>query len=90
MESVVNRINLIVQPVWTYKEIMQFDNTIKSPATAIKLKERAIKEKNGTTPYGTKYVKTDSVLALYGTSREEEIKVLRGLLNEKELQEIKF
>ena len=90
MENVLTRIKLIVKPVWTYREIMDFDNSIKSPSTAIKLKERAIREKDGATPYGLKYVKTESVLALYGTTRESEIKVLRGLLNEKELQEIKF
>jgi len=91
MESeLVSRLKLYLNPIWTYKEIMQFDPTIKSPATAIKIKDRAIKEKKGASPYGTKYATTESVLALYGTTREKEINLIKGLLNEKELQEINF
>lgn len=79
------KLDLLKLPVWTYKEIMQFDNNIKSKATAIKVKNRAIKEQNGVVKYGTKYVKTDSVLALYGTTREEELNILERCisLNEK-------
>lgn len=79
------KLDLLNLPVWTYKEIMQFDNNIKSKATAIKVKNRAIKEQNGVVKYGTKYVKTDSVLALYGTTREEELNILERCisLNEK-------
>lgn len=76
--------------MWSYVEIMAFDPKIKSPVTAIKVKDRAIKEEKGATPYGNTYAKTDSVLALYGTTREKEVNLLKGLLNEKELQEINF
>ena len=82
MEEVKKRINLLKKPTWTYKDILEFDTEIKSPVTALKVKERAIKEQNGGVPFGTKYVKSDSVLALYGTTREQEIKLLRELVNE--------
>lgn len=75
MESINQRINLLNKPAWTYKDIMEFDHNIKSAATAIKLKKRAVKDFNGSVPYGTQYVKSDSVLALYGSSREKEIKL---------------
>lgn len=83
-EVITQRINLLKKPVWTYKDIIAFDEEIKSPATAIKVKNRAIKEHNGGVLYGTQYVKTDSVLALYGTSRENEIQLLKELINAKE------
>lgn len=82
MEEVVKRINLLKKPTWTYKDIMEFDTEIKSSTTAIKVKDRAIKEQSGEVPFGTKYVKADSVLALYGTTREHEIRLLRELMNE--------
>ena len=68
---------LIKKPVWTYKDIMLFDSNIKSATTAERIKKRAIKEYNGAVKFGTQYVKTDSVLALYGTSRENEMKLFR-------------
>jgi len=86
-QALIERYNLILQPCWTYREIMKYDKSIKSKATAIKLKDRAIKENNGSVKYGSQYAKTDSVLALYGTDRLTEIKVLKGLL-EDELQKI--
>jgi len=84
MEEIIKRINLLKKPVWTYKDIIEFDDEINSGATAIKVKNRAIKEQNGGVLYGTQYVKTDSVLALYGTSREKEILILKELINAKE------
>ena len=62
---------LLETPAWTYKEIMDYFG-VKSKTTAIRIKNRAINEKDGAVPYGTKYVKADSVLALFGTSREAE------------------
>lgn len=81
---VEERFNLIKQPTWTYKEIMKFDNNIKSKTTAIRVKNRAIKEQNGSVKFGTQYVSTDAVLALYGTSRENELKILKGIINNEE------
>lgn len=77
MERLDYLITLITKPVWTYKDIMKFDNNIKSPATAERIKTRAIKEYNGAVAFGTQYVKTDSVLALYGTNRIKELEILR-------------
>ena len=64
-------------PVWTYHEIMQYFPHANSKTTAIKIKQRAIKEYQGSVSYGTEYVKTDSVLALIGTSREKELSILK-------------
>ncbi len=86
-EEIVKAINLLKKPAWTYKDIMEFDNNIKSSATAIKIKNRAIKEFNGSVPFGTQYVKADSVLAIYGANRETEIKLLRELIDEKKLDQ---
>lgn len=77
--------SLLSMPCWTYKEIMLYDTKIKSKATAIKVKNRAIKEFDGSVSYGTQYVKTDSVLSLYGTNREKELNLLKELVNEEEL-----
>lgn len=86
MSNAEQRIELLNKPIWTYRDIRLFDKSIKSDATALKIKRRAVVEFNGSVAYGSKYVKTDSVLSLYGTTRENEIKLLRELLNEK-LQE---
>ena len=83
-ERIAELHDLIALPCWTYREIMRYDDKIKSKATAIKIKERAIKEENGAVKYGSQYAKTDSVLALYGTSRLNEITVLRKLLENEE------
>ena len=81
------RLNLISMPCWTYKEIMAYTNT-NSKTTAIKIKNRATNLFGGKVPYGSQYVKTDSVLQLFGSSREEELKLLKELLNEEELQKV--
>ncbi len=77
-------INLLAKPIWTYKDIMSYDTSVKSPSTAIRIKNRAIKEQNGGVKYGSQFVKTDSVLALYGTSREVEISLLSKANNGEE------
>ena len=68
----MSRAELLSMPTWTYREIMLYLG-VKSKTTAIRIKARAIKENGGGVPFGSKYVKTDSVLALYGTSRKQEL-----------------
>ena len=68
----MGKIELLQMPTWTYREIMLYVG-VKSKTTAIRIKDRAIKENGGGVPFGSKYVKTDSVLALYGTSRKQEL-----------------
>ena len=80
---------LLSKAAWTYRDIMAYFPEIKSKATAIKVKNRAIKEQNGAVKYGIVYVKTDSVLALYGTSRMQELRIINELVgnnSEKELR----
>ena len=67
----MNKKELLLKPVWDYKDIMSYLNVKHSQA--YRLKERAIKENDGAVKIGSQYVKTDSVLALYGTSRKEEL-----------------
>ncbi len=69
--------DLLLKPVWDYKDIMLYTN-VKSKTTALAIKKKAQKCFNGFVPYGTKYVKSDSVLAIYGTSREKELKLVKG------------
>lgn len=60
---------------------------VKSKTTAIAIKKKAQKNFNGFVPYGTQYVKSDSVLAIYGTSREAELDLLKkGGIDEETLQ----
>lgn len=70
------RKKLLLKPVWDYKDIMKYFDVKQTFAYSIK--ERAIKECDGTVRIGNQYVKTNSVLALYGTSREEELEVIKS------------
>jgi hypothetical protein len=67
----MNKKELLLKPVWDYTDIMNYFDIKHSQAYLIK--ERAIKENDGSVKIGSKYVKTDSVLALYGTSRKQEL-----------------
>lgn len=68
---------MLLKPVWDYKDIMAYTN-VKSKTTALAIKKKAQKYFNGHVPYGDQFVKSDSVLAIYGTSREQELKIIRG------------
>lgn len=70
------KIDLLHKPVWDYKDIMEWTN-VKSKTTALEIKKRAQKEFDGYVPYGTQFVKTDSVLAIYGTSRKQELDLIK-------------
>jgi len=69
---------LLIKPTWSYKEIMAWCYVSKT--TAIKIKDMAIKENDGGVQYGSHLVKTDAVLAYYGTTREKELKLYRDML----------
>jgi len=88
MISVSQKQELLAKPVWSYKDIMAYCDVSKT--TAISIKKRAIKEKNGGVSYGTNYVLADSVLALYGTSRSNESLVIRDLLINEEMKGEKY
>lgn len=68
---------LLLKPVWDYKDIMEW-SSVKSKTTALAIKKKAQKYFNGHVPYGDQFVKSDSVLAIYGTSREQELKLRKG------------
>ena len=68
--------DLLYKPVWTYKDIMEWTN-VKSKTTALEIKKRAQKDFDGFVPYGSQYVKSDSVLAIFGTSRKQELDLIK-------------
>lgn len=78
----MNKKELLLKPVWDYKDIMNYFGVKHSQA--YKLKKRAIKEHDGTVKIGATYVKTDSVLALYGTNRKQELDTIKVLENDDE------
>jgi hypothetical protein len=82
MITTQEKINLLSTPSWSYREIMLYFNVSKT--TAIKIKNRAIKEKKGGVQFGSHLAKTDSILSLYGTTRENEIQIVKNAQYEKE------
>lgn len=75
---------LLSKPSWTYRDIQSYFG-IKGRSTAIRLKNRAINENCGAVVYGTQYASIDSILGLFGTTREREIEIIRKQLNEKKV-----
>lgn len=69
----MNKKELLLKPVWDYKDIMSYLDV--KHTTAYEIKQRAISECDGAVRIGTQYVKTDSVLALYGTTRKQELEM---------------
>lgn len=82
MNTYTHRYELVLKSTWTYKDIMEWCEVSK--ATAIKIKDRAIKEANGGVKFGSHMATVDSVLSLYGTTRDREVEILRRLLNDQE------
>lgn len=81
--EIEKKIELLMSPLWNSADIAVYFNV--SQATAYRIREE-VKEKFGSSSYGKKYVNRDSVLKLYDTSAESEIKKLRLFIaNEKEL-----
>ena len=78
MQDFEKRLNLLSKPVWSISDI-KFYFDVKSNSTALQKKNDAIKRFNGKCSYGTKYVKVESVLALYDTTVEREAERLRKL-----------
>lgn len=74
---------------WSYKTIMSYFDVSK--ATAIKIKNRAIKENHGGVTYGSQYASVDSILSLFGTTVSKEIKRLKEIVgNEVSVEPIQF
>lgn len=73
---------LLLKPVWDYKDIMKYFG-VKTNA-AFNIKHRAQDEFDGSVKWGNGLVKTDSVLAMYGTSRKQELDILKTYENDDE------
>ena len=72
-------LELLSKSVWTVNDIRIYDKDIRSRQTATNIKTKAMYQFDGKVPYGNKYVKVDSVLKLYGTTREKEIENLKKI-----------
>jgi len=70
------KLDLLLKNAWTYKDIKEYFNV--GTTKAINIKNRAIKEFDGVIPFSTQYVKCESVMILFGTTRESELKAIRG------------
>lgn len=76
------RKTLISKPNWTYQDIMTYFGFGKTKACDIK--KKAIEDFGGEISYMKTMVKADSVLALLGTSREIEAKILSSIKDDVE------
>ncbi len=74
MLTVKERIALLGKPYWNYKDISAYFNIKTTKAIAIK--NEAIQKYDGQVKYLSHYVKTNSVLAIVGTTREDEMSFL--------------
>lgn len=79
------KIEILSKPAWDYKDVMEYLN-IKSPASAYKIMESA-RANGGAIKFKSNMVTSNSVLELYGTNRKQELEILKGETDEKELQE---
>lgn len=78
----MEKLDLLLKPSWDYKDIKAYLGVSTSQAN--KIKNRAIKECDGAVLYGSNLVKTDSVLQLYGTTRDKEISILKEIAHDQE------
>ena len=66
----MEKVKLLLKPTWSYKDIMEYLDC--KHTKAIKIKDMAIANGGGI-KYSTTLVKVDSVLELFGTTREREL-----------------
>ncbi|MCH4201904.1 MAG: hypothetical protein LKF69_04460 [Bacilli bacterium] len=66
---------LLEMPIWSSKEIKEYFNCSNTKAYEIKVK--AIKAFGGQIPYNAKYIKSESVLNVFGTTRLFEMDLLK-------------
>lgn len=77
--TISEKVELLTTPAWSLKQLMGYLD-IKSRATGIKLKEKAINQYGGSVPYGHQYVKRDAILEMLGTDYKRELEVLNEIL----------
>lgn len=86
-ENIRKKYDLLMQPVWTVSDIMfYFNQNIKSKPTAYRIKNMARDLYNGRTTLGKQYIKRDAVLQCFGTTAEAELKNIRLVVDNEELQ----
>lgn len=75
--SIGKRLELLANPIWSNKDIMDFVGV--KEAQASKIHQEAVKKHNGQVPYNFKKVKRDAVLAVIGINLEQEQKNLQEI-----------
>lgn len=78
----MNKLDLLLTPVWKVKHIMEYVECSHNKAERIR--NLCIKEYGGRVKYEPTSVKTEAVLNYLGSSREIEIDLIKRSLNEKE------
>lgn len=68
----MDRKELLLKVCWSSKDIQEYFGC--GSTKAYKIKEKALKIKR--TKYSTKYVDSNTILSLFNSSREEELKLL--------------
>lgn len=83
MSTLQRKIELLSKPAWDYKDVMEYFD-IKAPNSAYKIMNSA-RANGGAIKFKNNMVTSNSVLELYGTTRTQELEILKGKNNEKEL-----
>lgn len=75
----ISKKELLLTPIWSAKDIANYFGKGKSFGQSTK---NRVADKYGTSIYGTQYVMRDDVLDMFGTTPENELKIIaRGLEN---------
>ena len=75
--SIGKRLELLSNPIWSNKDIMDFVGV--QAVQASKIHQEAVKKYNGQVPFNFKKVKRDAVLAVIGINLEQERKNLQEI-----------
>ena len=79
----MNRQELLLKPIWSYKDICEYVGC--KTTKAIELKKLAITQFGGAVKYLPNMVKRNAVLELLGTTFDIEVKAIRKENDEKTL-----
>lgn len=78
-----SKVNLLTKPVWLTKDIIAYTGFGKCKSE--KIKKIAVSKYGGLVKYEPSAVKSESVLNYLGTTREQELSLLKGACNEETL-----
>lgn len=73
----MSKLEILQKPIWSYRDVMVFAQCKENKA--YKLIARAQREFDGSVPYGSGFAKSDSILAIFGTTRLKELEIANAL-----------